>query len=117
MDLRKRFGKRIKELRKMAGYKQSELAELVGIATKTQSSIECGINFPKVQLIEKYAKVLKVDVPEILYLCDTPTPKDDYTEALYKLVKLVGNLHIENPKRILGGSHQALTLHHKIHDN
>ena len=117
MDLRKRFGKRIKELRKMAGYKQSELAELVGIATKTQSSIECGINFPKVQLIEKYAKVLKLDVSEILYLCDTPTPKDDYTDALYKLVKLVGNLHIENPKRILGGSHQALTLHHKIHDN
>ena len=37
MILKIKLGKRIQELRLKNKYKQSELAELVGIATKTQS--------------------------------------------------------------------------------
>ena len=66
MDLKKRLGKRIQELRVDRGLKQAELAELVGIATKTQSCVETGRNFPSADLLERYAKVFKVDVEEVL---------------------------------------------------
>lgn len=100
MDLRKRFGKRIKELRTQAGLKQSELAEMVGIATKTQSCIECGINFPKVQQIEAYAKALNLDISEILYLSETPRVEKDYNEALKNLINQADKKQIELIYRI-----------------
>ena len=53
MELKKKFGKRIQELRLKNNWKQSELAEKVGIASKTQSCIETGKNFPSAELIEK----------------------------------------------------------------
>lgn len=66
MNLKKRFGKRIQELRLRNNLKQIELAEKVGIATKHQSCIETGKNYPSAELVENYAKVFNVDVSEIL---------------------------------------------------
>ena len=66
MTIKKQLGLRIQELRLKRGLKQSELAEKVGIATKHQSCIETGKNFPSAELIEKFAVVLKVDISEIL---------------------------------------------------
>ena len=56
MNLKSKLGKRIQELRLLNNLKQSELAELVSIATKTQSCIETGKNYPSSELIERYAK-------------------------------------------------------------
>lgn len=66
MNLKKQLGKRIQELRLKNHLKQSELAEKVGVATKHQSCIETGKNYPSAELIEKYAKVFMVDVADIL---------------------------------------------------
>jgi len=66
MDLKKQLGKRIQELRLNSHLKQSELAEKVGIATKHQSCIETGKNYPSADLVEKYAKVFLVDAADIL---------------------------------------------------
>ena len=66
MELKKKLGKRIKELRTLNNLKQSQLAEMVGIATKSQSCIETGKNYPSADLIEKYAKVFRIDVSEVL---------------------------------------------------
>ena len=66
MGLKQRFGIRLKELRNKADLTQAELAERVGIATKTQGCIETGRNFPSASLIEKYAEVFNVDLSEIL---------------------------------------------------
>ncbi|MBE7702559.1 MAG: helix-turn-helix transcriptional regulator [Cyanobacteria bacterium SIG28] len=68
MELKKKLGKRIQELRIRNGLKQSELAEKVGIATKHQSCIETGKNYPSAELVENYAKVFGVDVVELLEL-------------------------------------------------
>ena len=80
MYLKKRLGKRIKELKMKYNYKQSELAELVGIATKTQSCIETGRNFPSSELLEMYAKVLKLDVSEILSINNVNTKQELITD-------------------------------------
>lgn len=65
MELKKKLGKRIQELRKNCGYTQAQLAELVGIATKSQSCIETGKNYPSAELIEKYAKVFGIEDDDV----------------------------------------------------
>ena len=66
MEIKKRLGKRIQELRLKNNLKQSELAEKVGLATKSQSCIETGKTYPSAEVIEKYAKVFNVDISEVL---------------------------------------------------
>ena len=80
MNLKKRFGKRIQELRNKKNLKQSELAELVGIATKTQSCIETGRNFPSSDLIEKYAKAFNLDIADILTINHINSEQDLYKD-------------------------------------
>ena len=65
MQLKKKLGKRIRDLRRKSGYTQAKLAELAGIAAKTQSCIETGRNFPSADLIERYAQIFGVDEDDI----------------------------------------------------
>ena len=105
MELKKLLGKRIQELRHKNNMKQSELAEAVGIATKSQSCIETGKNYPSSELVERYAKVFNVDISEMLELSHIKTTKelrqdittmikqasDDEITIIHKIVK--GILH------------------------
>ena len=60
MDNKKLLGKRIKEIRKRAGFTQEKLAEIVSIDITTLSGIESGRNFPSLVTLEKIAKNLDV---------------------------------------------------------
>ena len=91
MNLRKRFGERIKYLRTYRGLKQSELAELVGIANKTQSCIETGKNFPSVEVIEKYTKALDVKLEDILDLSFSKSTNEKLAELDSILHKAADN--------------------------
>lgn len=66
MELKKKIGKRIQELRLKNKLKQSELAEKVNIATKTQSCIETGKNFPSAELLERYATAFDIKISDLL---------------------------------------------------
>ena len=63
-DKRKYIGARIKELRKIKGLKQSELAELVGIDSKHMSKLECGRCFPSFDLLSKIAQILDKSIAD-----------------------------------------------------
>ena len=65
MDLKKSFGARLKELRKIKKMTQFELAEKVGIDEKHLSHIETGRSFPKAVLIERLAQILGVNLDEM----------------------------------------------------
>ena len=93
MELKKKLGKRIKELRALNNLKQAQLAEMVGIATKSQSCIETGKNFPSADLIEKYAKVFKVDVSEILNIAHEKEI-DILYEEIQAMIKAANNEQI-----------------------
>ena len=85
MDLKQRLGERIKELRLKYGYTQEQLAELVDIATKTQSYIETGRSYPESKNIEAYAKIFNIDVANILDIHSTkdiPTIKQEIMEMI-----------------------------------
>ena len=58
--------KRIKELRKIKGFTQEKLSELVGIDSKHLSRVECGINFPSLDLLNNIANTLEVE-PSVLF--------------------------------------------------
>lgn len=85
MEIKKKIGKRIQELRQKNGLKQSELAEKVDIATKHQSCIETGKNYPSAELMEKYAKVLNVNISELL-LIEHIKPKEQLLKDLYDML-------------------------------
>lgn len=85
MILKIKLGKRIQELRLKNKYKQSELAELVGIATKTQSCIETGKNYPSAELIEKYAKAFNIELAEVINISHIKTD-DEILENIQNLI-------------------------------
>lgn len=86
MTLKKELGKRIQKLRLRQGLKQADLAEKVGIATKHQSCIETGKNFPSAELIEKFAIALHTDISEILNLERTKSSQEQL-EDINKMLK------------------------------
>lgn len=61
-DNKKILGKRIKQLRKLAGFTQDDLAERIGIETGSLSGIESGRNFPSMNTVEKISNALKVEL-------------------------------------------------------
>lgn len=105
MELKKKLGKRIQELRLKNNWKQSELAEKVGIANKTQSCIETGKNFPSAELIERYAKAFNIKLSDLLNIAHIEetsvllkeiqeilnNAQDEEIKLIYKIIKGIVN--------------------------
>ena len=58
MNLKKKFGKRLAELRKKRKLSQEAIAEKIDIAPRNLSKIETGVTFPTIENLEKLIKVL-----------------------------------------------------------
>jgi transcriptional regulator with XRE-family HTH domain len=65
MDIRKRFGKRIKELRKARGLSHEELARLSGLDENYISGIEKGESDISIEMIQKLSIAFKINISEI----------------------------------------------------
>ena len=65
-DINKKIGKRIAELRKLAGLSQVQLAESTKVSAEYISRLERGINAPSVEVLNKMADPLKAEVRDIL---------------------------------------------------
>ena len=63
--LQKKLGRRIAELRRSQKLTQEQLSEAVGCSVEFVSLVERGVNAPTVAGLEKFAKVLKVDVRDM----------------------------------------------------
>ncbi|MCO5051566.1 MAG: helix-turn-helix domain-containing protein [Verrucomicrobiae bacterium] len=63
--LQKKLGQRIAALRKARKLTQEQMAEALGCSVEFISLVERGINAPSVAGLEKFAKVLKVEVKEL----------------------------------------------------
>jgi transcriptional regulator with XRE-family HTH domain len=64
-ELRSKFGRRLRQLRRERDMTQEELAEMVGISTDFLSNVERGINAPSFENLEKIAKALRVPVSDL----------------------------------------------------
>ena len=63
--LQKKLGQRIAALRKTRQLTQAELAKKVGCSVEFISLVERGVNAPSVAGLEKFARVLKVEVADL----------------------------------------------------
>lgn len=64
-SFKKKFGQRVKELRKMRGLTQEQIAEIVNIEPPNISKMENGLHFPQPENIEKLSKALNVDIKDL----------------------------------------------------
>ncbi len=64
-NIKQKFGKRVKELRKNKGFTQEQIAERIGIEPPNISKLEKGTHFPLPENIEKIAKALDVKVVDL----------------------------------------------------
>jgi len=63
--LQKKLGQRIAALRKTRKLTQAALAKKVGCSVDFISLVERGVNAPSVAGLEKFARVLKVEVTDL----------------------------------------------------
>lgn len=66
MNIKKLFGKRIKEIRTRLYLTQEELAERIGISAKSLSQIELGNNFISAENLSAICSALKIN-PKVLF--------------------------------------------------
>ena len=69
-QLKEKFGKRLQLLRNQLGITQEELANQAGLSLDTVSNIERGINGTKFDVLEKFARILNVEVKELFEFSD-----------------------------------------------
>lgn len=63
--LQKKLGHRIADLRRARKWPQTELAKKIGCSVEFISLVERGVNAPSVAGLEKFAKVLKVEIVDL----------------------------------------------------
>lgn len=106
MSIKKQLGLKIKRMRQKRGYTQEQLAERIGIATRTLSGIEIGENFVTAETLEKVLDILDVSGSE-LFAFDHLKPRQELVdeiisdlqeikdrekiETIYKIVKATIN--------------------------
>lgn len=66
MDIRKKFGEKVKSLRKEKNLSQEELAHIANIDRTYISDIEKGERNVSLVIIEKIAKSLEIEASELL---------------------------------------------------
>lgn len=64
-SLQKKFGQRLRLLRRRQDYTQEQLAEAAGVSTDQISNIERGKNAPSFTTLEKIAEALNLPVQEL----------------------------------------------------
>lgn len=65
MDIKLRFGNKIKELRKIKGLSQERLANMAEIDRTYLPTIEKGERNVSIEIVEKLAKALNVNIKDL----------------------------------------------------
>lgn len=76
MDIKHRFGRNVRALRKAAGLSQDEFADMVDVHRTFMSGIERGVRAPTIITVDKIAIALNVD-PGVLFRDVEPSQTGD----------------------------------------
>ncbi len=85
--MKKKFGKRLRELRTAKMLTQENVAELIDIKPENYSRIENGLSFPKPENLAKLSKVLGVELAELFQFNDVT----DYDKILEAVIEKLHN--------------------------
>lgn len=90
-DIKKQLGQRIKYLRKHKGLSQEQLAEIIGLSTRSLGNIETGRFFMSMSNMEKLIDALDIE-PYELFIFDKNAPEDIvFDDVVKKLEKYKNN--------------------------
>ena len=90
MNVKKELGLKIKRLRAKHKLTQEQLAEKMGIATRTLCGIENGENFVKAETLEKICKIFNITSFE-LFAFDHLKPQEELVAEIIDDVKKLNN--------------------------
>lgn len=95
------FSENLKNYRKAKGYTQEELAERIHVVRQTVSKWEMGLSVPDVELLQRLAEVLDVDVAKLLG--ETVTTEETSDAVAIQLARIADQMAIRNRrwKRVL----------------
>jgi transcriptional regulator with XRE-family HTH domain len=79
--------RRVRELRTLNGFTQSQLAERVGVANETISRMETGKAMPSLRTIAKLADVLQTDFVELFRFRRDQSPHEAAIDRLRWLMR------------------------------
>ncbi len=88
--IRRSFGRYIQKHRKLHGYTQQQLADLLGVTSKTISCTERGETFPAHENIFRLAKLLNMSLDEFVFGCSCPQDELNIAEINEMLSELDG---------------------------
>lgn len=66
MDIRRKFGQRVRALRRERGWSQEEFADRAGLHRTYVSAVERGVRNPTLTVIERLAAALNISISELL---------------------------------------------------
>lgn len=105
MDIKKVFGKRLRELRLSRGFTQEKMAENIGIQPENYSRLENGLSFPKPENLARISEILHVEIAELFQfthlneydkileaIIEKLKTDKDTTVVTYKFLKSLGKL-------------------------
>ena len=81
-DFRKKFGDRLKSLRKSKGVTTSQVAEALEISRPTYTSWEVGTKFPRALMFKKLVEYYKTSEAYLMLSTDNSNPKSDLNHLL-----------------------------------
>jgi len=82
-NLREIFAHNLKEKRRDCGFSQTKLAEMVNVSTHHIATIETARNYPTLDLVERMANALNIEIYELFI---NPLSPSEEMEHLYKEV-------------------------------
>ncbi len=97
MDIKKTLGKRIQDCRKLKGYTQEQLSEIIKIDTISLSKIETGKNYPTAENLAKISEALEVKPYELFMEDNIKTNEEllvEINRGIEKISKDNKKLHI-----------------------
>jgi len=91
-NLREILAYNLKEKRQNCGFSQAKLAEMVSVSTHHIATIETARNYPTLDLVERMAKALDIEIYELFINPLSPPEEMErlYEEVAKNLEQLIG---------------------------
>lgn len=102
------IGNKIKIQREKAGFTQEKFSELIGLETKSISSIECGTVGISLTTMKKICELLAISADELLFDVTYDNEIDELSSKLNRL----DSQQFEITKSILQKLFESFMLHH-----
>jgi transcriptional regulator with XRE-family HTH domain len=93
-NLREILAYNLKKKRQNCGFSQAKLAEIVGVSTHHIATIEIARNYPTLDLVERMANALDIEIYELFI---NPFSPPEEMERLYQTVA-------KNIEQLVGGA-------------